>query len=286
MSDVSRTARDGARTVGEVLRRSTDHLAEKGSETPRLDAELLLAHVLGVARIDLYLDLERPLAASELDAARALVSRRAAREPLQYVIGEWGFRRLTLRVDRRALIPRPETETVVERCLALLAGREAPRVLDVGTGSGAIALAIADEHPGARVSGIDVSGDALALARENAVQTGLDIELLERDVFQGLPEGPWELVVSNPPYVDPGDRATLQPEVRDWEPDTALFGRDVTATVAARAVGVLVDGGALVLEVGDGQAQATAALLSSLGYADVRTTPDLAGRDRVVEGRR
>ncbi len=286
MSDVSRTARDGARTVGEVLRRSTDHLAEKGSETPRLDAELLLAHVLGVARIDLYLDLERPLAASELDAARALVSRRAAREPLQYVIGEWGFRRLTLRVDRRALIPRPETETVVERCLALLAGREAPRVLDVGTGSGAIALAIADEHPGARVSGIDVSGDALALARENAVQTGLDIELLERDVFQGLPEGPWELVVSNPPYVDPGDRATLQPEVRDWEPDTALFGRDVTATVAAAAVDVLIDGGALVLEVGDGQAQATAALLASLGYAEVRTTPDLAGRDRVVEGRR
>ena len=286
MSDVSRTTRDGARTVGEVLRRSTDHLAEKGSETPRLDAELLLAHVLGVARIDLYLDLERPLAASELDAARALVSRRAAREPLQYVIGEWGFRRLTLRVDRRALIPRPETETVVERCLALLAGREAPRVLDVGTGSGAIALAIADEHPGARVSGIDVSGDALALARENAVQTGLDIELLERDVFQGLPEGPWELVVSNPPYVDPGDRATLQPEVRDWEPDTALFGQDVTATVAAAAVDVLIDGGALVLEVGDGQAQATAALLASLGYAEVRTTPDLAGRDRVVEGRR
>jgi release factor glutamine methyltransferase len=286
VSDVSRTARDGARTVGEVLRRSTDHLAEKGSETPRLDAELLLAHVLGVARIDLYLDLERPLAASELDAARALVSRRAAREPLQYVIGEWGFRRLTLRVDRRALIPRPETETVVERCLALLAGREAPRVLDVGTGSGAIALAIAEEHHGARVSGIDVSGDALALARENAVQTGLDIELLERDVFQGLPEGPWELVVSNPPYVDPGDRATLQPEVRDWEPDTALFGRDVTATVAAAAVDVLIDGGALVLEVGDGQAQATAALLASLGYADVRTTPDLAGRDRVVEGRR
>jgi release factor glutamine methyltransferase len=269
-----------------VLRRSTDHLAEKGSETPRLDAELLLAHALGVARIDLYLDLERPLDASELDAARALVSRRAAREPLQYVIGEWGFRRLTLRVDRRALIPRPETETVVERCLALLAGRDAPRVLDVGTGSGAIALAIADEHPGARVSGIDVSDDALALARENAVQTGLAIELLERDVFQGLPAGPWELVVSNPPYVDPEDSATLQPEVRDWEPETALFGRDVTATVAAGAVDVLADGGALVLEVGDGQAQAIAALLTSLGYADVRTTPDLAGRDRVVEGRR
>jgi release factor glutamine methyltransferase len=277
---------DAALTLGEVLRRSTEHLTEKGSETPRLDAELLLAHALGVERIDLYLDLERPLDSSELDAARALVSRRAAREPLQYILGEWGFRRLTLRVDRRALIPRPETETVVERCLALLVGREAPRVLDVGTGSGAIALAIADEHPGARVTGIDVSGDALELARENAARTGLDVELIEHDVFQGLPAGPWELVVSNPPYVDPEDRASLQPEVRDWEPDTALFGRDVTAAVAGGAVEVLVDGGALVLEVGDGQAQATAALLTSLGYGDVRTTPDLARRDRVVEGRR
>ena len=286
MSDLSRTPRDRALTVGEVLRRSTEHLAEKGSETPRLDAELLLAHALGVARIDLYLDLERPLDLPELDVARALVARRAAREPLQYVLGEWGFRRLTLRVDRRALIPRPETETVVERCLALLAGREGPRVLDVGTGSGAIALAIADEHPGARVTAIDVSAEALALARENAVQTGLDVELLEHDVFQGLPAGRWDLVVSNPPYVDPDDRASLQPEVRDWEPDTALFGRDVTAAVAGGAVQVLVDGGALVLEVGDGQAQATAGLLASLGYVDVRTTPDLGGRDRVVEGRR
>jgi release factor glutamine methyltransferase len=286
VSDLSRTPRDGALTVGEVLRRSTEHLTEKGSETPRLDAERLLAHALGVARIDLYLDLERPLDSSELGVARALVARRAAREPLQYILGEWGFRRLTLRVDRRALIPRPETETVVERCLALLAGREAPRVLDVGIGSGAIALAIADEHPGARVTGIDVSGDALALARENAVHTGLEVELLEHDALQGLPAGPWELVVSNPPYVDPEDRASLQPEVRDWEPGTALFGRDVTAAVAGGAVENLVDGGALVLEVGDGQAPATAALLTSLGYVEVRTTPDLAGRDRVVEGRR
>ena len=273
-------------TLGDVLRRSTEHLAAKGSDTPRLDAELLLAHALGVARIDLYMQLDRPLDPSELDAARALVGRRAAREPLQYVLGEWGFRRLTLTVDRRALIPRPETETVVERCLAVLDGRAGPRVLDVGTGSGAIALAIADEHPGAAVTGIDVSPEALALARENATRTGLPLELARHDLFERLPDGPWALVVSNPPYVDPEDRATLQPEVRDWEPETALFGRDVTATVAAGAVDVLADGGALVLEVGDGQAQATAALLTSLGYADVRTTPDLAGRDRVVEGRR
>ena len=273
-------------TSRELLGSATAELEQAGCPSPRVDAEWLLAHALRMTRSELYADGDHPLSAADQERFGELVARRARREPLAYVLGEWGFRRLTLRVDSRVLVPRPETESVVERCLELLAGSVEPRVLDVGVGSGAIALAIADEHPGARVSGIDVSGDALALARENAVQTGLDIELLERDVFQGLPEGPWELVVSNPPYVDPGDRATLQPEVRDWEPDTALFGRDVTATVAAAAVDVLIDGGALVLEVGDGQAQATAALLASLGYAEVRTTPDLAGRDRVVEGRR
>ena len=276
----------GAPTLGDVLRRSAEHLEAKGSETPRLDAERLLAHALGVERIDLYMQLDRPLDSAELATARELVARRAAREPLQYVLGEWGFRRLVLGVDRRALIPRPETETVVERCLALLSGSEAPSVLDVGTGSGAIALAIADEHPGALVTGIDVSDDALALAGENAERTGLAIELRRHDLYSGLPPGPWQLVVSNPPYVDPDERGSLQPEVREWEPAAALFGREAVAAVARGAADVLAEGGALVLEVGDGQARETAELLASLGYTDVRATPDLAGRDRVVEGRR
>ena len=259
-------------TLGDVLRRSTEHLTANGSDTPRLDAELLLAYALGVARIDLYMQLDRPLDPPELDAARALVGRRAAREPLQYILGEWGFRRLTLTVDRRALIPRPETEVVVERCLALLEGLEAPRVLDVGTGSGAIALAIADEHPGAAVTGIDVSPEALALARENATRTGLPLELARHDLFEGLPDGPWALVVSNPPYVDPDDRSSLQPEVRDWEPAEALFGREVAAAVARGAAAALAAGGALVLEVGDGQADETAALLRSQGTRRTRDT--------------
>ena len=286
VSDLSRTPSGAAPTVGEALRSSTEQLAATGSESPRLDAELLLAHALGVRRSELYAHGDRPLEPPELDEVRALVARRASREPLQYILGEWGFRRLTLTVDRRALIPRPETEVVVERCLALLEGLEAPRVLDVGTGSGAIALAIADEHRGARVTGVDASTEALALARENATRTGLALELARHDLFDGLPGGPWDLVVSNPPYVDPDDRSTLQPEVRDWEPEEALFGREAAATVAQGAVPVLADGGALVLEVGDGQAEETARLLSALGYADVRATPDLAGRDRVVEGRR
>jgi release factor glutamine methyltransferase len=271
-------------TVGEVLRRSTEHLGTKGCESPRLDAELLLAHALEISRLDLYLTFDRPLSSAELAAARALVARRGAREPLQHILGEWGFRRLRLRVDGRALIPRPETEVVVERCLALLAGRAEPRVLDVGTGTGAIALAIADEHPGAHVTGIDVSPDALALARENAALTGFEIELVEHDLFAGLPPGPWDLVVSNPPYIAPHEAEALAPEVRDWDPHIALFGEDAVAAVARASVVALRRGGALVLEVGDGQADGVALLLAELGFRDVRITPDLAGRGRSVEG--
>ena len=172
-------------TVGHVLRLSTEHLAATGSETPRLDAELLLAKATGLERIELYMAFDRPLNAAELAVARELVGRRARREPLQYVLGEWGFRRLTLTVDRRALIPRPETEILVERALALIAGHEAPRVLDVGTGSGAIALAIADEHAGALVTGIDSSADALALAAENASRTGLAVQLASTRPLRG-----------------------------------------------------------------------------------------------------
>jgi release factor glutamine methyltransferase len=270
-------------TVGDVLRRATDHLG-KTSETARLDAELLLAHTLGRQRIELYTDFDRPLNDGELDGYRALVARRARREPVAYSLGEWGFRRLTLAVDRRALIPRPETEVVVERALAHLAGLDAPRVLDVGTGSGAIALAIADEHPGARVTAIDLSADALSLARENAARTGLTIELLEHDLRAGLPDGPYDLVVSNPPYVEQEELATLMPDVRDFEPHLALVGSGATEAVARAALDALRPGGWLVLEVGDGQAAAAASLLAGLGFSDVSTSPDLTGRDRVVDG--
>ena len=274
----------GPSTIGSVLRRSTDYLVARGSETPRLDAERLLSKALGLERIELYMALDRPLTPSELEVARELVVRRGAREPLQYVLGEWGFRRLTLNVDPRALIPRPETEILVDRALLLLAGRDAPRVLDVGTGSGAIALALRDEHPGALVSGFDFSLDALALASENATLTGLEVDLLQGDLFDGLPAGPWDLVVSNPPYVDASDVPTLEPEVRDWEPHEALTADGAVAAVARGAVPVLAASSGIVLEVGAGQAESTAALLEELGFHDVRVTPDLRGIDRVVEG--
>ncbi len=275
-----------ASSIGAILRRSTDYLIARGSETPRLDAERLLSKALGCERIELYMALDRPLTPAELDRARELVVRRGTREPLQYVLGEWGFRRLTLTVDARALIPRPETEILVERALALMEGRTAPRVLDIGTGSGAVALAIADEHPGALVTGLDLSEAALALAAENVVRTGLEVSLVQGDLFAELPRGPWDIVVSNPPYVDASDVPGLQPEVRDWEPHLALTAEGAVTAVARHSTSVLAVGGGLVLEVGEGQADGAATLLAELGFEAIRVTPDLAGIDRIVEGLR
>jgi release factor glutamine methyltransferase len=274
-------------TVGAALASVTDRLSAAGCDSPRVDAEILVGHVLGVPRSQLLLEGERELSAEREVQLDSLVVRREGREPLAYVLGEWGFRRLTLSVDPRVLVPRPETEVVVERCLALLAGLAEPSVLDVGTGSGAIALAIADECPGARVTGVDASPAALEVARANATATGLAVALREWDLHGGLPDGPWDLVVSNPPYVLSEDADALAPEVREWEPREALVGSGATEAVARGALVVLrPGGGALVLEVADGDAARVEGLLRDLAYADICTTRDLAGRGRVVEGRR
>ena len=272
--------------VTRALAETSKRLEAAGCESPSVDAEILVAHVLGARRSELALEATRKLSTLEEKTLEGLVARREAREPLAYVLGEWGFRRLVLGVDRRVLVPRPETEVVVERCLAHIAGVAGPRVLDVGTGSGAIALAIADEHPGARVTGVDASPGALEVAGANVVRTGLAIELREWDLFTGLPGGPWDLVVSNPPYVLPEELDSLEPEVRDWEPRLALAGVGATEAVARGARDVLGPGGALVLEVAAGDSPRVEGLLGELGYEDVRTTMDLAGRDRVVEGTR
>lgn len=280
------SAADRPVTIADVLARTTGYLEGKGVENPRLDTELILSKALGVGRIDLYAHHDRPLTEEELALARPLVERRGRREPLAYVLGEWGFRRLTLKVDANVLVPRPETEIVVERCLALLQDVETPVVLDIGTGSGAIALSIAAEHPGARVVATDISDGALAVARENAQRCGVadrvEFRLGHLTAHVG---GAFDLVVSNPPYVPPEDWDALQPEIRLYEPREAVVGKGQTAAVARRALPLLMPGGWLVLEVGDAQAQEVADELGSLGYADVRITPDLAGRDRVVEGR-
>ena len=275
-------------TLGDALARATARLAAAGVESARLEAELLLAKACDdCARALLYAELERELTPEQEAAFAAQVARREKREPLAYVLGEWGFRRLTLKTDRRALIPRPETEIVVERALEHIRGFDEPQVLDVGTGTGAIALAIADEVPRARVTAIDVSPDALALARENLQRTGVNgrVRLVEQDLTSGLGNGDFDLVVSNPPYVEPHELPTLQPEVRDWEPRIALVASGATEKLAAAATEALRDGGWLVLETAAGAGERIHRLLSELGFEDVTITPDLAGRDRVAEGR-
>jgi release factor glutamine methyltransferase len=262
-------------TVAEALRLAEERLGAAGVDTPHVDAELLVAHVLGATRSQLHVERERAVP----DGLDELVERRARREPLAYVLGQWGFRHLTLKTDARALVPRPETEIVVERCLALLAGEPAPRVLDLGTGSGAIALAIADEHPGARVTAVDSSPEALALARENSEALDLAIDLHEAGL-EAVEEG-WDLVVSNPPYVAPSEWDSLQPEIRDWEPRAALVGEGLHEEIARRAHTLR-----LVLEIGDDQAETVAESLESLGYSNVTITCDLNDRERVVEGSR
>jgi release factor glutamine methyltransferase len=271
-------------TVAEALREAADELAQAGCPSPRVDAEWLLADVLGTTRTGLYV-MERPLEEDELRRVHSLVARRRAREPLAYVLGEWGFRRLTLNVDPRVLVPRPETEIVVERCLELLRPIEHPRVLDVGVGSGAIALAIADERPDASVVGTDSSADALSVAAANQARVGANgrVELRHGDLLAGA-SGPFDLVVSNPPYVPPEDVERLPPEVLH-EPLAALVGTGRQGEVAEAALAVLAPSGIIVLEVGDGQAPEVEATLRGLGYEDVRSTRDLAGCERVVEGR-
>jgi release factor glutamine methyltransferase len=267
-------------TLAEVLKGATEYLAARGIETARVDAELLLARALGLSRIELYTQHDRPLSDAERSAARELVQRRGQREPLAYVLGDWDFRRLTLKTDRRALVPRPETEIVVERCLALLTGVTAPRLADVGTGTGAIALALKQERPDAIVVATDSSADALELAQENAAANELEIEFVEGDLLADI-AGPLDLVVSNPPYVGAEELDALEPEVRDWEPRGALVDEGQTLRLARDAQSVLE--GWLVLEVHEEHAQALSGELMKLGYRAVSIALDLSGRERVLE---
>jgi release factor glutamine methyltransferase len=278
---------EGPWTIRRVLRWTTSFFGEKGIEGARLDAELIIADALGIGRIQIYTDHDRPLHPEELAAIRERVRRRARREPVAYILGRRGFRDLELTVDARVLIPRPETELVVDVALARLTGQQAPLVVDVGTGSGAIALAIAEARPDAQVVAIDASPDALAVARENATRLGLaNVELLQGDLLAPLGERQAHLIASNPPYIPTAEVARLMPDVRDYEPRLALDGGPDGLSVIRRllpaAAARLVPGGALVMEIGYDQGPALRRLLAD-GWTGVHVHADLAGHDRVVE---
>ena len=295
--------------------KAAEALRERGIDNARLEAELLLAGVLGIRRLDLYLQHDRPITDEELERYREFVKRRRRREPLQYIVGEVQFRDLHLSVDPRVLIPRPETEVLVGEVLRWAwrrcgvqpprAGRrratlddgpgaEAEQIrelhaLDVGTGSGAIALSLAAEGPFLHVVATDSSSDALTVAAHNAQRTGVQdyVELRHGELWEPLAEGErFDVIVSNPPYIAEQDREMLAPEVREWEPAQALYAGNGFALLDPLIEGAaarLQPAGLLAVEVGLGQAEQVAERLQGSGkYEDVRVVQDLTSRERVV----
>jgi release factor glutamine methyltransferase len=274
-------------TVLEIIKKTTDFFAAKGVENPRLNAELVVGHGLGLKRMQLYLQFERSLSGSELDTIRVLVRRRGQREPLQYIIGETDFFGLKLKTDRRALIPRPETEYLVELVVARVTTPPA-RILDLGTGSGAIALALAKQFADAKLTGIDLSADALALAAENAAANHLEgrVTWLASSWFTALPHGErFDLIVANPPYLSREETAEASQEVRDHEPQGALTsigpgGIGDLSTIVSGAPHFLESGGLLAMETGIAQHAALRELAEQAGLSAIESLRDLTGRDR------
>ncbi len=269
----------------EILNKTRDFFTQKGLENPRLEAELLISGTLGMKRLELYLKFERPMSEPELALLRERVKRRAAREPLQYVLGETDFRELTLKCDRRALIPRPETEELVELVLKRLPADAALRVADLGTGTGAIALSLAHERPNWRVTAADFSDAALALARENAAKCKLTdrLEFLKSDWLTAVP-GTFDAIVSNPPYLTDDEVAVAQPEVKSHEPHSALIAPDAGLAdlekILRQARTRLAPGGLLALETGIAHHDRLAQLARELGYSASESHKDSSDFDR------
>jgi release factor glutamine methyltransferase len=269
--------------VSEELANAADHLRQTGSQTPRLDAELLLCRVLGTDRAGLVMRSEALMSADDRTRYLALLTRRVKHEPVAYILGKQAFRNFDLVVDPRVLIPRPETEFLVEAALSLPNGS---RVIDVGTGSGAVALALKDERPDLQITAVDNSKGAISVARMNAMRLRLDVSLRVGDL---IPEdiGTFDAVVANLPYVE--NDAQLPPEVQEYEPRNALFGGvdglDLVRRLAAQA-GARDSVMFVALEIGQGQAQAAAEILTRSGFTSTETIDDLAGIERIVIGRR
>ncbi len=280
-------------SVLEIIRKTTDFLASKGVDNARFNSEVIIGHALGLKRMQLYMQFERFLTEPELEKVRPLVRRRSLREPLAYVVGDTDFFGLKIRCDRRALIPRPETEELVEHVLSQVADKAAPLcILDLGTGTGCIALALATALPNATVHAVDASADALALAAENAASLALAARVTfhNSDWYAQLEAGlRFDLIVSNPPYLTEQESAEAMPEVRQHEPRSALVAPEAGTAdlrrIISGAATFLQPGGLLALETGIAQHAALLALMQSAGFADARSLQDLSKRDRFLSGR-
>ena len=278
-------------SLADLLGTTAEFFARKGIDTARLDAEVLLAEVLGLDRLRLYTSFDRPMGTEELDAYRELVRRRAAREPVAYILGRKEFYGRDFSVDPRVLIPRPDTEVLVDEVLERIPEDSESLVLDYGTGSGALALTLAAERPGLRALALDLCAEALGVAKANALALGVPerVGFVRSDGFAQVPtrfEGKVAAIVANPPYIPQEDRAGLMPEVRDHEPTAALFpGPDALVhyrRIAKEGARWLEPEGFVALELGVGQAPQVASLLDNAGWRSVRVRSDLARRDRVV----
>jgi release factor glutamine methyltransferase len=269
---------------------ATDDFRARGIENPRLDAELIVAHTLKIDRMRVILDAERPLEGAELVALRDLVKRRRAYEPIAYLRGEREFYGLRFRVDKRVLVPRPDTETLVDAALTRSAHVSmSMRQLDLCTGSGCVAIAMARQRPTAQVFGSDISNDALTVARDNALRLGAyNTAFFESDLFAAFAGKRFDVITANPPYIASAEIPTLMPDVRDHEPRLALDGGedglDLVRRIVTGAPAHLEPGGLLAMEIGAGEAPATAALFEAGGFADVRVHRDIARIERVVSG--
>jgi release factor glutamine methyltransferase len=278
-------------SIRRVLAWAADYLTRRGNETGRLDAELLLGRVLKLDRIGLIMHSERPLSGAELHDFRELFKRRRAGEPIAYLLGEREFFGILLRVDKRVLIPRPDTERLVEVALERTRTRSMlGAALDLCTGSGCVAIAFARARPTWSVAGVDVSPDALAVAGDNAHRTGAvrNLRLLEGSLFEPVPGERFDLITANPPYIPSRELAELPLDVRGFEPHLALDGGadglDLVREIASQAPRHLAPGGLLALEIGADQGPRSSEILQERGYVDVQLARDLGGRDRVVSG--
>jgi release factor glutamine methyltransferase len=279
-------------TVSAVLKWAADDFRARGIEAPRLDAEVLLAFALETGRVELVVNATRPLGQEELSRFRELVKRRRTREPVAYLVGRREFYGRLFRVDRRVLIPRPDTEKLVEVALERTAARSMSlRALDLCTGSGCVAITLARERPTARVQAIDSSDDALAVARENALRLGAyNASFSRADLYQGLDPvyARFDLVTANPPYIPQGEMVTLMPDVRDFEPRLALEGGEDGLAILRRVVDgaprFLESSGVLAVEVGIGQAVGVAEMLRARGFCEVTSSRDYLRVERVVSG--